>query len=197
MGNVFKSDQEQASHPSDLPKEVIAESNVGLVELLIQQEELTAKITIEDIILGVGSFGEIRSAILHAEDRPCAVKLIDKTKLNENMTKNLQREVSIWRTLHHENILELICVFETNEEVVLCMPKAENGDLFSLLEKTQYIGWESEEVPKNIFRQVSTLRRCVQPNYFNGNFKAPQLFFNLHNIKKKITRENYFMSNIE
>lgn len=46
-----------------------------------------------------------------------ALKFIPKVGRSEKDLRNLRREIEIMRTLHHENIIEMLDSFETDKEV--------------------------------------------------------------------------------
>ena len=47
------------------------------------------------------------------------MKFIPKVGRSEKELKNLRREIDIMRTMHHENIIEMLDNFETDKEVNL------------------------------------------------------------------------------
>jgi fused-like protein len=61
------------------------------------------------------------------------LKFISKVNKSEKELKNLKHEIEILRSLHHENIIELLDSYETDKEVVVVTEYAD-GDLFGLLE---------------------------------------------------------------
>ena len=46
-----------------------------------------------------------------------AMKFISKMGKSDKELKSLKREIEILRTLHHENIIEMLDSFETDKEV--------------------------------------------------------------------------------
>lgn len=79
-------------------------------------------------ILGSGGFSVVRRAWRVEDDEELAIKIVDK-RLEGSM---LEREISIWRSLHHPNILELIEVHETSKAYYLVTPLIE-GNLYEFI----------------------------------------------------------------
>ena len=62
-------------------------------------------------------FLSINIFILHINLKIVALKFISKMNKSEKELKNLKHEIEILRSLHHENIIELLDSFETEKEV--------------------------------------------------------------------------------
>lgn len=58
-----------------------------------------------------------------------AVKIIDKSNLNEESEKKLWREVRIMKSLDHPNIIKLIEVLDTPKTLYLVMEYATAGEV--------------------------------------------------------------------
>lgn len=50
-----------------------------------------------------------------------ALKFISKVNKSEKELKNLKHEIEILRSLHHENIIELLDSYETDKEVIMTL----------------------------------------------------------------------------
>lgn len=61
------------------------------------------------------------------------MKLIPKHGKNEKDLRNLRQEISILRSLNHENIVLMFDAFETEREFCVVMEYA-HGELFEILE---------------------------------------------------------------
>jgi MAP/microtubule affinity-regulating kinase len=62
-----------------------------------------------------------------------AVKVIDKSVLDEKKLAKLYREVKIMKGIHHPNIVKLYEVIETKNTVFLVMEYAAGGELYDYL----------------------------------------------------------------
>jgi len=99
--------------------------------------------------LGSGSFSVVKECFsLSSKDR-CAVKIIKKNKLKD--LSILENEITIMKTSVHPNIIKLLDVYETEEELFLVMEFIPGGELYEALIN---LGPFSEEQTFYIFRQL-------------------------------------------
>ena len=90
--------------------------------------------------LGQGSFGKVKFAINRETNEPCAVKFLDKEKIQaNNMGSQIKREISIMKKINHPNIISVKEVFATNSKIFIVMDLVEGGELFDLINKYAYI----------------------------------------------------------
>lgn len=88
-----------------------------------------------------------------------AIKILDKTKLDQKTQRLLSREISSMEKLHHPNIIRLYEVVETLSKLHLVMEYAGGGELFG---KISTEGKFSESESKLIFSQiVSAVKHMV------------------------------------
>ena len=88
-----------------------------------------------------------------------AIKILDKTKLDQKTQRLLSREISSMEKLHHPNIIRLYEVVETLSKLHLVMEYAGGGELFG---KISTEGKFSEPESKLIFSQiVSAVKHMV------------------------------------
>lgn len=89
-----------------------------------------------------------------------AIKILDKTKLDQKTQRLLSREISSMEKLHHPNIIRLYEVVETLSRLHLVMEYAGGGELFG---KISTEGKLSEPESKLIFSQiVSAVKHMVR-----------------------------------
>ena len=80
-----------------------------------------------------------------------AIKILDKTKLDQKTQRLLSREISSMERLHHPNIIRLYEVVETLAKLHIVMEYAGGGELFT---KISNEGKFPEQEAKHIFAQV-------------------------------------------
>ncbi|KAA3680471.1 MAP/microtubule affinity-regulating kinase [Paragonimus westermani] len=120
--------------------------------------------------LGRGNFAQVKLAVHMTTGREVAIKMIDKTTLNENCRIKLSREIRVLKSLIHPNIVRLYEVIETTRNVYLVMEYAKNGEVFDHLMKH---GRMDEKQARSIFRQLfSAVEYCHQKNIVHRDLKV-------------------------
>lgn len=85
--------------------------------------------------LGVGRFSSVREGISKVSGKRYAVKIIDKSEVNEKEREALRTEVAVLKLVHHPSIIRLKNVFETRKQIFIVMSFVRGGDLFDRLVK--------------------------------------------------------------
>jgi serine/threonine-protein kinase NIM1 len=81
-----------------------------------------------------------------------AIKILDKTKLDEATQRLLLCEITSMERLHHPNIIRLYEVIETPTNIFIVNEYASGGDLYTrILEKGKF----NENEAKKIFAQIT------------------------------------------
>ncbi len=72
--------------------------------------------------LGEGSFGKVYKVEHVPSKANYAIKVMAKDKLkNPKMLKQVQTEIQIMESIHHENIVELVTYFENEANIYLVL----------------------------------------------------------------------------
>ncbi|XP_071441938.1 serine/threonine-protein kinase SIK3 isoform X2 [Hetaerina americana] len=123
--------------------------------------------------IGKGNFAVVKLATHIVTKTKVAVKIIDKTKLDEENLKKIFREIQIMKKLRHPHIIRLYQVMETEKMIYLVTEFASNGEIFDyIVEK----GRMSEEEARRVFRQiVSAVNYCHSMNVVHRDLKAENL----------------------
>jgi MAP/microtubule affinity-regulating kinase len=130
--------------------------------------------------LGEGNFAKVKLAkhkLTGAEviwfwwfTSKVAIKVIDKTTLDEKKLSKLYREVRIMKMLHHPNIVKLYEVIETKFTVFLVMEYASGGELYDYL---VVHGKMKEKEARAKFRQIlSALSYCHKKRVIHRDLKV-------------------------
>jgi serine/threonine protein kinase len=83
--------------------------------------------------IGEGSFGRVYKARRQYTGQTVAIKFIAKRGKSDKDIRNLRQEISILRTLNHENIILMLDAFETEREFCVVTEYAQ-GELFDILQ---------------------------------------------------------------
>ncbi|XP_054005642.1 serine/threonine-protein kinase MARK2-like isoform X3 [Hylaeus anthracinus] len=132
--------------------------------------------------IGKGNFAKVKLAKHVPTGKEVAIKIIDKTQLNQNSLQKLFREVRIMKMLDHPNIVKLFQVIETEKTLYLVMEYASGGEVFDYL---VLHGRMKEKEARAKFRQiVSAVQYCHQKKIIHRDLKAENLLLDSEmNIK--------------
>ena len=89
-------------------------------------------------LIGKGKFSVVSSAIHKKTGKKVAVKIVQKSSLNEQDMELLFREIEILKLCQHINIIRLLDVFESKDYMYMILELLEGGDLFTYLEKRHF-----------------------------------------------------------
>lgn len=104
-----------------------------------------------------------------------AVKILNKTKLDDKTQRLLLREISSIQKLHHPNIIRLYEVIHTQERLFICMEYAPEGELYT---KISNDGRMNETQGRIIFSQVlSAVEHMHARRIIHRDIKAENIFF--------------------
>jgi len=88
-----------------------------------------SKLFVLQKVLGKGAFGIVVSAVLRANLKEYAVKIIQKNNLDPVQYEAFMREADILRQLNHENIVKFVRMIESETRVFLVMELISGGQL--------------------------------------------------------------------
>ncbi|KAL3101328.1 hypothetical protein niasHT_028084 [Heterodera trifolii] len=132
--------------------------------------------------IGKGNFAKVKLAKHVPTGVEVAIKIIDKTALNQSSLQKLFREVRIMKQLDHPNIVKLYQVIESETTLFLVMEYASGGELFDYLVAH---GRMKEKEARAKFRQiVSAVQYLHSKNVIHRDLKAENLLLDADmNIK--------------
>ncbi|EDV23427.1 uncharacterized protein TRIADDRAFT_11807, partial [Trichoplax adhaerens] len=134
--------------------------------------------------LGNGNFSQVKLGIHDLTNDRAAVKILDKTKLDDKTRKLLSCEVDAMDRLHHPNVIRLYEVVETIERFYLIIEYASGGELYTYISKG---GRMKEEEAKPLFAQiVSAIEHIHQNDIVHRDVKAENILFSSNNKQVKV-----------
>ncbi|KAJ3617990.1 hypothetical protein MTP99_006028 [Tenebrio molitor] len=133
--------------------------------------------------IGKGNFAVVKLATHIVTRTKVAIKIIDKTALDEENLTKIFRETAILKKLRHPHITRLYQLMETNQTIYMVTEYASNGEIFDHLVAK---GRMSEDEARRIFSQiVSAVSYCHTQGVVHRDLKAENLLLD-HNLNIKL-----------
>lgn len=85
--------------------------------------------------LGRGQTGLVKLGVNCVTKKKVAVKIIDRTKLSEQVLSKVEREIAIMKLVDHPHVLGLFDVYESKKHLFLILEHVSGGELFDYLVK--------------------------------------------------------------
>ncbi|XP_069751072.1 serine/threonine-protein kinase SIK3 homolog isoform X3 [Narcine bancroftii] len=132
--------------------------------------------------IGKGNFAVVKLATHIVTKAKVAIKIVDKTQLEEENLKKIFREVQIMKLLRHPHIIRLYQVMETERMIYLVTEYASGGEIFDHLVAH---GRMAEKEARKKFKQiVAAVHFCHCRNIVHRDLKAENLLLDANlNIK--------------
>ena len=124
--------------------------------------------------LGSGAYAKVKTATSVKLNKQVAIKVIDKKSAPKDViTKFLPREIHALKTIDHENVVKLVDVINTENQVFLVMELAEFGDLLDYINARRYL---SEATARTLFGDlVSAISKCHSLGIVHRDLKCENL----------------------
>jgi len=130
-------------------------------------------------VLGEGSYGKVLLATDNFTGEECAVKILDKSKMDKEGLQRVYFEAEIMQKLQHKNILQIKNITEDNENVYIVMKYARNGDLLEYLNSKKRL---TEEEAREIFIQlIEALEYTHNKNIIHRDIKLENILIDENN----------------
>eukprot|EP00892_Ulva_mutabilis_P007689 jgi/Ulvmu1/5292/UM022_0086.1 len=121
-------------------------------------------------LVGEGSFGKVYKGRRRSTGQTTAMKFIMKHGKTARDIRNLRQEIEILRNLKHENIIQMLDTFETNDEFCVVTEFAQ-GELFEILEDDKRL---PEPIVRNIAKQLVRALHYLHHNRIIHRDMKPQ-----------------------
>uniref|UniRef100_UPI00359018EE serine/threonine-protein kinase SIK2 n=1 Tax=Myxine glutinosa TaxID=7769 RepID=UPI00359018EE len=123
--------------------------------------------------LGKGNSAVVKLARHRVTKSEVAIKIIDKSRLDQVSLNKVYREVYIMKQLVHPNVIKLYQVYQTRNMLYLVTEYARNGEMFEYLSKHGQL--DEEEAKRKFLQIVSAVDYCHQRGIVHRDLKAENL----------------------
>ncbi|XP_039484499.1 SNF-related serine/threonine-protein kinase [Drosophila santomea] len=126
--------------------------------------------------LGSGHFAVVKLARHVFTGAKVAVKVVDKTKLDDVSKAHLFQEVRCMKLVQHPNVVRLYEVIDTQTKLYLVLELGDGGDLYDYIMK--HDSGLSEELARKYFRQIlRAITYCHQLHVVHRDLKPENVVF--------------------
>ena len=134
--------------------------------------------------LGVGSYGRVYLVTHNITQKKYALKVINKRKLTQTYgtCQLMLNEIDIHSKINHPNIIRLYNFKETEEEINILLEYAENGNLFSLIQKEN--GFPEHMAYKYFIQIVNAVYFLHQNNIIHRDIKPENILIGDNGVLK-------------
>ncbi|XP_022097484.1 serine/threonine-protein kinase SIK2-like [Acanthaster planci] len=135
-----------------------------------------------DKTIGKGNFAVVKLAKHRITKSQVAIKIIDKSRLDEANLQKVYREVAIMKMLNNPHIIKLYQVMETKSMLYLVSEYASNGEMFDYL--ANHGRMTEKEARKKFWQIVNAVQYCHERRVVHRDLKAENLLLDANmNIK--------------
>lgn len=136
--------------------------------------------------LGKGHFAVVKTAKHVFTGERVAVKVIDKTKLDEIAREHLMKEVRCMKLVQHPNVVKLYEVIDTKTKLYLILELGDGGDMYDyIMNHEQGL---TEEKAQYFFRQiVLAIDYCHKLHVVHRDLKPENVIFFKNKDLAKLT----------
>ncbi|CAF2033569.1 unnamed protein product [Rotaria magnacalcarata] len=125
--------------------------------------------------IGLGNFSRVKLGRHLLAHEKVAIKILDKTKIDEKTQRLLLREITSMKRLYHPNIIRLYEVIETPKEIHIVTEYASGGDLYT---RINHAGKIPEDEAKHIFAQITAaIDHMHSRDIVHRDIKTENVFF--------------------
>mmetsp|Transcript_53823 Transcript_53823/g.122435 ORF Transcript_53823/g.122435 Transcript_53823/m.122435 type:complete len:569 (-) Transcript_53823:235-1941(-) len=134
--------------------------------------------SIDEKVMGEGSYGTVKRCVNQATGAVRAVKTIHKNLLKERSMKQLKEEIDVMKVMDHPHILKLYESFDDRRRIYLILELCEGGELFDRIVKAKRF---TERTGAILVRQMLlAINYMHQNNIIHRDLKPENFLFATH-----------------
>ncbi|CAH6720244.1 putative calcium/calmodulin-dependent protein kinase type II [[Candida] jaroonii] len=142
--------------------------------------------------LGEGAFSNVYKCLNHFDKKFYAIKIINKTNLNNKQLHNIENEINIMKHLNHPSILKMYDYYNSKHFCYIILEYCDGGEIFNKIIELTYF---SENLSRFIFLQLlSSIKYLHEHNIVHRDIKPENLFFERIPLKPNSLKD--FKSNL-
>jgi len=103
--------------------------------------------------IGAGAFAKVYRAKVKATGEEVAIKVMDLEQFNTNWDE-IRKEISIMRSLQHDNVVKIHCSFVDEQDLWIVMPLLAAGSCASIMKAIAQNGFKDEVLIATILREA-------------------------------------------
>eukprot|EP01083_Nonionella_stella_P091659 256324_1 len=133
--------------------------------------------------LGTGSFAIVKKCVRKSDGKEYAVKIVKKKNLNAEELATINEEVEIMNRISHENIVNLIDIYDTPKHLYMVLELLSGGELFErIVDRGQYSEKQAADLVRLVVKAIQyihsegVVHRDLKPEnliYLNSSDESP------------------------
>lgn len=132
--------------------------------------------------IGHGGFSSVREGFRISDGKKVAIKITNKTvevdeRENQRVQIRLEREIAIWKSLEHTNIVQYIDALETDYATYVVSEYCPNGNLLDMLIRSNYTHKLTEDMARPLIIQL-----CSALSYLHDQMRVCHRDIKLENV---------------
>ena len=135
-------------------------------------------------LIGKGTYGNVYLSHNKIDNKPYAIKLIEKKNLSllNCPIELIYKEISIQIQINHPNIIKLFSYYENEENIYMILEYSNKGSLYTLIRKKQYL--KENETFHYFIQILNAVNFLHENNFIHRDIKPENILLNDKNIIK-------------
>ncbi len=135
-------------------------------------------------LIGKGTYGNVYLSHNKIDNKPYAIKLIEKKNLSllNCPIELIYKEISIQIQINHPNIIKLFSYYENEENIYMILEYSNKGSLYTLIRKKQYL--KENETFHYFIQVLNAVNFLHENNFIHRDIKPENILLNDKNIIK-------------